>query len=90
MLHRNRYTITGAMENVLTVPAPHPHNHDHGHHHDHAHTHDHTHHHHEAPARVAGDGGFSLIALSSLARLALVVPPIAVLWLLALWAMNHG
>lgn len=69
------------MKNALPQSAP-------QHHH---HSHDHTHHHHDIPApAISSAGGFSLIALSSAARLALAVPPVAMLWLLAAWAMKNG
>jgi hypothetical protein len=87
------------MNNALPAAAPHDHaskhapnhvpNHVHGHHRAHGHQHSHGHQHHDTPATAAA-GGFSLLALSSLARLALVVPPVALLWLLTAWAMNNG
>jgi len=66
----------------------HEHGHSHGHSHGHAHD-GHGHHHHE-PAPRSGPSGFSLISLSGWARLGLVLPLLALLWLLTLWAMTHG
>lgn len=68
-----------------------PHHHDHGHGqaaHMHA-PHTHARHAHEHAAAPAPAGGFSLLALSGLARLGLALPPIGALWLLMLWA-RHG
>jgi hypothetical protein len=76
------------MDNALPHPAPH--HHGHAHHHDHTHNHDHAHHHDIPTPAVARGGGFSLIALSSAARLALAVPPVVMLWLLTAWAMHNG
>jgi hypothetical protein len=94
------------MENALPSsvvhahPAHEPHHHGHHHHggpshahghgdHDHAHSHGHNHGHEARDARPA-EAGFSLLALSSLQRLALAAPPVALLWLLTLWALNNG
>ena len=83
------------MENALPTPTPHRHPaHDHGHtHHIHdANPHHHAHpHQHEVPApAVAQESGFSLIGLSSRARLACTLPAIGALWLLTLWAVQNG
>lgn len=73
----------------------HPH---HGHaHHDHgpAHGHGHSHGHaipqeHAATRAPASRGGFSLIALSALQRLALAAIPVVLLWGITFWALSHG
>jgi hypothetical protein len=71
------------------IGSAHRHDATHGHD-DHAHAHPHAHGHaHPLPPRLAAPP-LSLIALSGWTRLALILPAIALLWLLTLLVTSHG